>query len=179
MSTHLRTALLALVPLTLLLLGYIAFVRMPEEPSGPEPWQELRPFWGKAPKGYSGDISTRYEGNVITAHRLRGAEEWVKEQCELFSCRQVAPNAVDRHFIALRNEHANKSENGIVRRSQQRYDLENSRYQAVQPTFILFENGDCLFYLYDYYNQESLDAITPPCRILKHGEGIIGNDQRA
>ncbi len=173
MSKRRRTALLALVPLTLLLLGYIAFVRRPEAPPAPEPWQELRPFWGERPRGLIGDISTLYKGNIITAYRFRGAEDWVKGQCDLFSCRQDSPNAVDRHVIAIRNEHAGTSESCSVWRSQQRYDLEGTRYQAVQPTFILFEKGDCLFYLYDWYNQETLDAIPPPCHILKQGEGII------
>ncbi len=178
MNKYYRTALLAIVPLALLLLGYIAIARMPETPPPPEPWQELRPFWGERPKGLAGDISTRYNGCIITAHRLRNAEDWVSRQCALFSCRQVTPNAVDQHLITLRNKHANKSEPCTVWRSKQRYDLERTHYQAVQPTFILFANGDCLFYLYDRYNHESLDAIPPPCRVLKHGEGIIRNDQQ-
>ncbi len=129
-----------------------------------DPWRDIHPFWGERPGVDSESLNTECNGSLLACHLLRGAENWVQVQRHRFDCLPDEPNEIDSQLItALGHSGAPCT----IWRSALRYDLEGTHHQAVQPTFICFENGDCLFYLYDWYNHVSLDAIPPTCPVMK------------
>ena len=73
-----------------------------------------------------------------------------------------APNDVDLSVARLY-----PSKNYSVWWSRGMVDFAGTRYQAVKPTYLLFDTGDCLIYLYDWYTMCTMDALPPPAEVVE------------
>ena len=127
-----------------------------------DPWEEMRPFWGSRPGEQSYSVEHRYGDVRFPVHVILGEKEWVSRQIEQGNCSSDFPNEVD---VSVANAYSPGSY--VVWRSQKVVDFAGTRYQAVQPTYIVFESGACLIYLYDWYNMCTMDALPPPARVIE------------
>lgn len=127
-----------------------------------DPWEEMYPFWGSRPSEQASSLEHRYGGVTFSVFVVRGQREWVFRQIKQWDCAPDSPNEVDDSVAR-----AYSSESYEVWRSRDIMDFAGTPYQAVRPSYILFESGDCLIYLYDWYNMCSRDAVPPPAKIIE------------
>ncbi len=147
---------------TLLIAAAAALVCASCSPESNDNWDELSPYWGERPGTEATPLKIQHKEAHVYAHLFKGAATWVEEQKQRFDCKPETANDTD---LALLTALGRKAESCTVWRSPHRYDL--AHYQAAQPTFIIFENGDCLFYLYDLYSTTPDLCIPPDCQKLQ------------
>lgn len=125
-------------------------------------WDEMYQFWGRRPGEKSYSFEHRYGGVSFPVHVIVGEKQWVFHQIEQGNCFKDSPTEVD---ISVAKAYSQESY--VVWRSREVVDFLGTRYQAVTPTYIIFSTGDCLIYLYDWYNMCTMDAIPPPARVIE------------
>lgn len=127
-----------------------------------DPWEEMYPFWGSCPSEQACAIEHRYGGITFPVFVIPGEREWVSRQMNEWDCVPDTPNEVDNSVAR-----AHSQERYEVRRSRALMDFAGTPYQAVRPSYILFDSGDCLIYLYDWYNMCTMDAVPPPAKTVE------------
>ncbi len=127
-----------------------------------DPWEGMYPFWGSRPSERACAIEHRYGGVTFPVFVIPGEKEWVFRQMEEWDCVPDTPNEVDDSVAK-----AHSQERYEVRRSRDLMDFAGTPYQAVRPSYILFDSGDCLIYLYDWYNMCTMDAVPPPAKTVE------------